>query len=167
MKIFKTIIEILIMIAIFVGGAFLAYKFTNKIHKEKLDTTYMWNVKYQNIKVTEGSKEGETKESKNGISISVTLKDPKEFYEVTFDVENYGSLDAYVNEVISKVNSTDNILTSSISYLDGKEIKKGDKLKSGEKKTIKIRIDYPKQKEKIYKELKLDIEFSIHFKADS
>lgn len=165
MKKILNIIVIVLIIAIVLVACIYLGKFINKIRHEKLDTSYMWNIRYQNMKIQDGSTNGKTKESKDGIEIEVSLKEPKEYYEATFEIDNYGSLDAYISKINKKITSTDDILTCNITYLDGKEIKKGDKIKSKSKKTIKIRIDYPKQKEKIYKELKLNVQFSLQFKA--
>ena len=117
------------------------------------------------MKIQDGSTNGNIKESKDGIELEVTLKEPKEYYEATFEIDNYGSLDSYISKINKTITSTDDILTCNITYLDGKEIKKGDKIPSKSKKTLKIRIDYPEQKEKIYKELKLNVQFSLQFKA--
>ncbi len=163
----RRIIELIIIILIFAGSTYGMYYFINMIEGEKLDTTYMWNIKEENIKVIEGSQKGELKETDKGIELSVTLLKPKQFYEVQYEIVNKGTLDAYVSKINNIVQSTDNILTCKTTYLDGKKIVKGDKLKSGEKKTIKIRIEYPEQKEKIYKKLKLLLRFSMEFKADS
>ena len=165
MKKIINIIVIILIIAIIIIACIFLGNLINKIKNEKLDTSYMWNVRYQNLQIQDGSRDGKTKESKDGIEIEVTLKEPKEYYEATFEIDNYGSLDAYISKINKTITSTDDILTCNITYLDGKEIKKGDKIKSNSKKTIKIRIDYPEQKEKIYKELKLNVQFSLQFKA--
>ncbi len=165
MKKILNIIVIVLIIAIVVIACIFLSKFINKIRNEKLDTSYMWNIRYQNIKIQDGSSDGKTKESKDGIELEVTLKEPKEYYEATFEIENYGSLDAYISKINQNISSTDEILSCKITYLDGKEIKKGDKIKSNSKQTVKIRIDYPEQEEKIYKELKLNVQFSLQFKA--
>ena len=59
------IIEISVIILLLFLSCFLLFKFVNKIHHEKIDTTYMWNIKYNNIKVAEGSKEGQIEEKDN------------------------------------------------------------------------------------------------------
>ena len=164
-KIIIKIIELCFIIACFIIGGIFLYKTTNKIKKEKMDTTYIWNINYTNIKVTEGSKETELKEENGSFKIDLTLEKPKEFYEVTMDIENKGTADAYINNITEKVESTDDILKRQITYLDGKEIKKGDELLSGEKVTIKIRIEYPETKKKIYKKLKLSLNYKIEYKA--
>ena len=159
------VIEITIIILLLFLSSFFLYQFVNKIHHEKVDTSYMWNIKYQNIKVTEGSKEGEVSEKEKGINLNVTLSQPKEFYEVTFDVVNKGTLKAYIDEITKEIDSTDDILKCQILYKDNGEIYKGDILLPGESKTIKIRIDYPKTKAKVYKELQLTLKFNLNFKV--
>ena len=56
------IIGIIVIVAIFTTSCFLLYKFVNKISHEEVDTSYMWNIKYLNMKVTEGSKKGKVME---------------------------------------------------------------------------------------------------------
>ena len=159
------IVEYFAIIILFFITCFLLYKFVNKIHHEKIDTTYMWNIKNENITVTEGSKEGQIKEKNNRLELEVTLTKPEEYYEITFDVVNKGSLIAYVNKITKDISSTDDILKCNISYLDGREIKKDDKLLPNKKETIKIRIEYPNTQAKIYKELQLNLQFKINYKA--
>ncbi len=159
------IIEISVIILLLFLSCFLLFKFVNKIHHEKIDTTYMWNIKYNNIKVAEGSKEGQIEEKDNKVNLNVTLTKPEEFYEVTFDVVNSGTLTAYISKITKEITSTDDILKCRITYLDNSEIKKGDKLLSNNKETIKIRIEYPDTKAKIYKELKLNLQLRITYKA--
>ena len=164
-KIIIKIIEILFIIACFITGGYYINKLTNKINKEKTDTTYIWNIYYHNIKVSEGSKEAKLEDKDGNISLELSLSKPKEFYEVVFDIDNKGTANAYISNIIKKIESTDDVLKCDITYLDGKEIKKGDKLFSKEKRTVKIRIEYPETKKKIYKELKLSLEFKIEYKA--
>ncbi len=164
-KIIIKIIELLFIIACFVVCGTFLYKTTNKIKKEKLDTTYIWNIDYSNIQVKEGSKETELKEENGTFQLDITLEKPKEFYEVTMDIENKGTADAYISDIKEKVESTDDVLKRQITYLDGTEIKKGDELLSGAKATIKIRIEYPETKKKIYKKLNLILEYKIEYKA--
>ena len=163
-KIIK-VIEIVVIILLLSLCCFLLYKFVNRIHNEKIDTTYMWNIKYDNMKVTEGSKEGQLDKKDNKINLNVTLTKPKEFYEVNFDIKNKGTLTAYINKINKKITSTDDILKCEITYLNNTEIKKGDKLLPNQKNTIKIRIEYPDTKTKIYQELQLNLDFKISYKA--
>ena len=124
MKKIINIIVIILIIAIIIIACIFLGNLINKIKNEKLDTSYMWNVRYQNLQIQDGSRDGKTKESKDGIEIEVTLKEPKEYYEATFEIDNYGSLDAYISKINKTITSTDDILTCNITYLDGKEIKK-------------------------------------------
>lgn len=159
------IIQYIEIIIITLITSLLLYRFVYKIHHEKVDTTYMWNINVKNIKVTEGSKNGEIIEKDNKLELKATLNQPKEFYEVTFDIVNEGTLSAYINKIYNQVDSTDNILKYYITYLDGREINKGDVLPPEKKKTIKIRIEYPEINSKIYKELQLNLQFKIFYKA--
>ena len=165
MKKYIKVIEIIIIVLLLSLSCFLLYKFVNKIHNEKIDTTYMWNIKYENMQVTEGSKEGKLEEKDNKINLNVTLSKPKEYYEVTFDIVNSGTLTAYINKITKEITSTDDILKCHITYLDNNEIKKGDKLFPNQKTTIKIRIEYPETENKIYQELQLNLNFKINYKA--
>ena len=62
-------------------------------------------------------------------------------------------------------NNPKKILTYTIKYLDNSEIKKGDILESNDKKTIIVRIDYPKQKNKVYDKLELNLSLELQYKA--
>ena len=159
------LLKIVLVIVLFIGCCYGLYKFVSRIHNEKVDTSYMWNIKRENIKITEGSKEGKLKDKEDGISLDVTLSKPKEYYEVTFDVVNKGTLTAFVSEITKEIVSTDDILKCQITYWDNSVIKKGDILSPSEKKTIKIRIEYPSTKTKIYKKLQLSLNFKIIYKA--
>lgn len=165
MKKILKIFEFLLLLALLSISIFLLVKFIIKINHEKIDTSYMWNIKYNNIGVTEGSKEGKIDQKDNSFSLDVTLANPKEYYEVTFDIENKGTLTAYISNIKKEISSTDDILKCNITYLDGTEIKRGDRIPSNDKNTIKIRIEYPETKEKIYKELKLNLQLKITYKA--
>ena len=57
----------------------------------------------------------------------------------------------------------DNILEYTVTYLNGLSIDEGDTLLSNETKTLKIRIEYPHQKSKIYKTLNLKLSLNIEY----
>ena len=100
---------------------------------------------------------------KSYTSDKIVSMNEEEFYEYTIDIKNEGNLDAQISEINQEIKSTKNILVAKINYDDGTEIKKGDVLKSGDKKTVKVSITYPKQKEKIYDELTLELSFSLKY----
>lgn len=154
--------NLLILTLLFVA-ILLLIKFVVKINNEKVNSSYLWNITFSNPQVKEGSQNGKITTDNETINFSVTLKNEGEFYEYTIDIHNKGSLDAEIAEITKKITSTKNILNANITYLDNSQINKGDVLKSGSKKTIKVSINYPKQKEKIYEELKLDLAFSIKY----
>ena len=78
---------------------------------------------------------------------------------------NKGTLKAYIADIVKEIVSTDDILKCQITYLDNSEIQKGDILPPNQTKTIKIRIEYPKTKTKIYKKLQLVLNFKLIYKA--
>ncbi len=133
------------------------------IQTETIEVKYLWNITNSEIKVTEGSVGGEVTNSNEGITLNVKLKNEEEFYEFTYDINNEGNLDALITKIDQNIESTNNILIAKITYLDGSEIKEGDIIKSKETKTIKVRIEYPKQESKIYDELTLKLSYKISF----
>lgn len=163
MKKVISILESLLIIVLLFITILLSIKFIVKIKHEQIDSTYLWNITFSNPKIKEGSQDGEIKTNDNELNFSVTLKNEEEFYEYTIDIKNEGNLDAQISEINQEIKSTKNILVAQINYDDGTEIKKGDVLKSGDKKTVKVSITYPKQKEKIYDELTLELSFSLKY----
>ena len=155
---------LIILIIILISGL-LAIKFIYNINHEKMDTTYMWNINYDNLKVTEGSKKGNISLENNTLNMSVILEKEKEFYEFTLDVKNEGTLDAELKNINLKIENPKKVLTHKITYQDNTEIKIGDILKSNDNTTIKVRIDYPKQKETIYEKLELKLSLEIEYTA--
>lgn len=152
----------IILITIFIF-TLLLISFVYKILHEPVDTTYMWNINITNLKVKEGSKKGTISLKDNKISLDLTLKEEKEFYEFSFDIENNGTLDAILDEYILDVDNKKNILTYDISYINNKPISKGDVLNNKSTQTIKVRIDYPKQEKKVYDELNIKIALSLKY----
>lgn len=152
-----------LILTVILISALLLVSFIYKILHEKVDTTYMWNINLTNLKIKEGSKEGNISLKDNKVVLDLTLKEEKEFYEFSFDIENTGTLDAILDEYNLSVDNQKNILTYNITYLDGSNISKGDILNNKSTKTIKIRIDYPKQEKKIYEELSIKISLSLKY----
>lgn len=154
---------ILILITMFV---LILSLFIIKIKNQKLDTSYMWNIKYSNLNVTDGSKEADLVLDDNELSLELTLENELEFYELTIDIENSGTLDAKISEINLNIENDKNIIKSSLTYDDNTEIKIGDEIKSNEKRTIKLRIEYPKQEEKIYEALTLKLSLNIKLSSN-
>lgn len=151
---------ILILIFIF---SLLLISFVHKVLHEEVDTSYIWNIKLTNLKVKEGSKKGDISLKDNKVELDLTLKDEKDFYEFSFDIENNGTLDAVLDEYIINVDNKKNILTYNISYINDKQILKGDVLNNKSTQTIKVRIDYPKQEKKVYDKLNIKISLMLKY----
>ena len=153
---------LLILTAIFICSLFLVM-FVYRITHEKVDTSYMWNIKLTNLKVKEGSEKADLSLKDNKVNLNLTLKEEKDFYEFYFDIENNGTLDALLKEMDFKVDNPKNIITYKISYLNDQPIKEGDILNNKSTQTIKVRIDYPEQEKKIYEELNIKISLSLKY----
>ena len=139
-------------------------KFIYAISHEKIDTTYMWNIEFNNIVINPLSSKGDIKLDNNKLLLDVTLNNENDFYEFTMDIFNRGSLDAKITD-INISSSNDNIFKYQLNYLDGNSLLKGDILKSLSKTTIKVRIWYPKLDKKIYESLHLDLSLNIKYEA--
>jgi len=153
---------LLILIVILLLGL-LTIKFIYHIRHEEVDTSYMWNINFTNLTVSEGSKKGTINLDNNSINLDVTLSKENEFYEFTIDINNTGSLDAEITKLLIDIDNPDNILEYTITYLNGLSIDEGDTLLSNETKTIKIRIEYPHQNSKIYNALNLKLSLNIEY----
>lgn len=157
------ILEGLLILVVILLLGLLTIKFIYHVKHEKVDTSYIWNINFTNLVVTEGSKEGKINLNNNSIDLDVTLSKEKEFYEFLIDVNNTGTLDAEITELEVNVENPDNILKYTVTYANGVSIDKGDKLASEETKTIKVRIEYPTQKSKVYKSLNLKLSLNIEY----
>ena len=163
MKKVLSFLENLLVISLLFVCILVFIKFVYGINHETIDTKYLWDITYSDIKVTDGSTGGEVNNDANNLNLSVTLKNEGEFYEFTYQINNNGNFKAQIAKINKIIDSKDNILTATITYVDGTEIKEGDIIESKESKVVKIRIDYPKQEQKIYDELTLNLSFLITF----
>lgn len=100
-----------------------------------------WAVYFDNIIEKESSVDGEVNlVNNNGISFSTNLEKPGDYYEFTVDVINNGSIDAMVDKFI--LSEVPDVINYTVTYDDGMEISKKDKLASEDKDTILVRIEY-------------------------
>ena len=152
-----------IILMIILISSLLLISFIYKILQQPVDTSYIWNINITNLKIKDGSKKGNIIVKDNKIELDLTLEKEKEYYEFTFDIENNGTLDALLKEYNLEVNNEKNILTYDICYLDNTKIKEGDILSNKSTKTIKVRIDYPKQEKKIYEKLNIKISLKLKY----
>lgn len=154
---------IMILIIVFIAFLLLSW-FIYKVNHEKIDTTYIWNVKFDNLNIKDGSK-GSVTYTNESLVVDVILKEFDEFMEFSIDVINYGSIDAILDSYELDVNNMREILKYSVTYLDGKEVKEGDIIGSNDKKTLVVKIFYPPQETKIYLALELKLSLNMHFIA--
>ena len=107
-----------------------------------------WSVYFDNIQVTPGSVEAEELEldtNKTTITYHVHLEKPGDYYEVSVDVVNDGTIDAMIESVTSTINGGTTIppyLKVSISYEDDVPIAKNHLLPAGKRETYKGIIAY-------------------------
>ena len=155
---------IIILTIIFIAGL-LPIKFNYTIRHEKLDTKYMWDISLTNIKIEEGSNPADITSQYNTLNLDVILKKEGDYFYLTFDIENNGSLDASLKAINYNVSNPSNLLTYSITYNDNEKINEGDILKSHTKKTVHIRAYYPPQEKKIYESLELKLSLVLNYIA--
>jgi hypothetical protein len=153
---------IIILIVILLAGL-ATIKFIYDIRHEKVDTSYMFNINFENLNVNENSKAGNISFDNNNLNLDVTLENPNDFYEFTLDINNKGTLDAKIANIDLKVDNPKEILKYRLTYLNDTNIEVGDILKSNEVKTIKIHIEYPETNTKIYDALTLKLNLLIEF----
>ena len=140
------ILEGLMILTIILIFSLLTINFIYTIRKQVFDSSYIWNINFSNLKVSEGSKEGNISLKDDCVSLQVELAEENEYYEFTLDVSNNGTLDAKVGDINLDVKNDRNILNYSLTYLDDKNIQKNDLLRSGETKTIRFITQFKKKK---------------------
>lgn len=157
------LIENIIIFLLLLISCLSFVKFIYQINHENIDTSYLWDITYQNFQTTAGSQTMTFDTQNDSLNFSVTLKNEEEFCEFTVDIVNNGALNAQITNIDREIISTNNILIANITYNDGTAIKENDVLKAQETKKIKIKISYPKQTEKIYDALQLTLKLKIKF----
>ena len=133
-------------ITLFIGIGFAVVSNTFNINGIANLTGYGWHVYFDNIQVSEKSVESNAPIIENGTTINyyVQLSKPGDFYEFTFEAINDGNDDAIVSLVDNtKLDERLNYVgTYSVTYLNGKEIKKYDLLLAKSSVTYKVRLEY-------------------------
>lgn len=159
------ILEGIIILIVIIISFFFLIKFIYTINHENLDTSYMWNINFANLKINDGSAEGDLNLIDNKINLDITLQKDSEYFSFTIDIVNDGSLDAQIESINLNVENPANILAYSITYSNQEPLNVGDILKSNSSKTILINISYPPQKNKIYDSLNLKLALDISYTA--
>lgn len=143
---FTIFIAALILVSI--AYAALAINLGININGIKPMDDLSWNIHFDNIKVKEGSIKpivGATiDETKTGINYVINLKQPGDYYEFTVDIENEGSMDAKIYDIISdELTATQKrYLEYKISYIDGTVPKKDEVLNDKTTKKLLVQIKF-------------------------
>lgn len=126
-----------------------------------------WSVVFRNINESNGSVEGTANViGSTGISFNADLDKPGDYYEFSVDVVNNGSIDAMVsNYSFEGTSDIEKIIKFDVSYIDGVEINKLDRLASLEEETLLIRMEYRKDVDPSDLNQE-DIEINVKFEMD-
>lgn len=160
----KITIVLLLFMLLYIGYAMLSQDLnvngTSKINNST------WDIHFDNIKVSGGSVQINEDDNDSAATInssdntiinySVTLNQPGDFYEFTVDAKNFGTIDGVVEKLKTTINinngtpidvtenpsSLPKYLLYSVTYANGDKILANQELKSEEKTTYKVRIEY-------------------------
>ena len=136
---------ILAIIFALIIGTTTVYAYNEDSLKIKSGDSSGLDVRYENIKILK-QKNSQIKftEEEYGINFSTFLKTPGDYVEFSFDIVNYNNTDIEIGEILKSNLSEQEqrYLKYVVSYIDDREIEKGQILKEKEKKTIKVRIEY-------------------------
>lgn len=116
-----------------------------------------WNIYFDNFQETPGSVVANPAPVIVGtntteLEYTVDFTKPGDFYEFTVDAVNGGSIDGMIDVVSNNAyNSTGtteitlpSYLKSSVTYIDGSEIKQNHLLSSGKSETFRVRVEFDK-----------------------
>lgn len=79
------------------------------------------------------------------ITFSLKLTTPGQFYEISTDVVNSGTIDAMLSTISNNLTTSQKkYLEYSVKYIDGASMNRKDYLKKGTKQRIKIKIYFKK-----------------------
>ena len=130
-----------------------------------------WDVHFKNMKVSEGSVNGTSSLVGNtGVLFNANLDKPGDYYEFSVDVINSGSIDAMVgNYSFGDISDIDHIVDFKVTYSDGVEINKLDRLTSSGEDKLLIRVEYRSDvsKEDLNTgDIEANFEFEINYVQD-
>lgn len=147
----KIVIGITLLIIVEISIFYTIVSTSLRINGNSAINKLNWDVHFDNIQIASGSVTATLAPSieKSGTELSydVDFYHPGEFYEFTVDIVNSGSLDAELSAdpIAGGVSQEQSSYISYIvMYSDGNSIKKNDLLNAGERKTLKVRVEYKK-----------------------
>lgn len=139
---------IIALILVSIAYAAIAINLGIEVNTFKEITDLNWNIEFANIKVREGSvapiQAATIEDSKTEISYSVNLKVPGDYYAFLVDIQNTGSVDAKIEEIINQgiTYSQESYLDYIVKYQDNNIPTTGDILKAGESRTLLIEVSF-------------------------
>ena len=142
--------KVIILLILFISIGF-AYLSTNLniigITNVKGNT---WDIHFENVQVlhsVEGNPTPTIDTAKTTVNYTANLNLPGDYFEFTVDVVNAGSLDAMIEDIVTKINDTDisnlpDYLDFFITYEDGTELENNQILETNKTETIKIKVEF-------------------------
>ena len=138
----KKIVFLVIGVILIIIGIIFAYKYIYVPNGQEFDIKYT-NLLRSNVK---GSvEESKVELTKHGLATRTTFTKSGDAVDYSFDVINDGTINAklFTNPIkLKKDMYFKKHIIYTIKYSDGNDVKKGDELKTGETKTIKVHIEY-------------------------
>lgn len=148
----KNYLSLILIMTLFITIGFAALRTNLQINGTANFKGNSWDIHFENIQIKEGSVTATTVPTSNNtttteITYEIDLEQPGDFYEFTVDVVNKGSIDAMVETTPTLTLSDptlNNVVLSSITYVDGTAINQYDLLSENSSITYKVRVEYKK-----------------------
>lgn len=106
----------------------------------------VFNIIFDNLKVDSSNNSTDVPKlvSRQSLRFDITLKEPGDVYSFTIDIKNNGKYNVKIDKFLTTILSTEQekYMTYTMTYEDGTEIQKNDKLKSGDTVTLKFTAIY-------------------------
>lgn len=143
-------LSILLLIVLLVGitVGFSVLSSTLNINGTSTIKVPGWDVHFANVNVASGSVNATNPPSitsgELAINYSVALENPGDYYEFTVDVVNNGTMDAMLNAAptLTGVSASQDVYFNyTLTYANGNQVNQGDYIASGNKRTIKVRVE--------------------------
>lgn len=144
----KFYFTILFSIAVLIGVGYAFLNNTLNVFGNVGFTGNKWDVHFENLVVQDGSVTNSSSATidtnKTTVHFTSALAKPGDYFEFYVDVVNVGNIDAKLNSVVNLGLSDEQkkYLSYTVLYSDDTPIVNGDVIKSGEKDTVKVKIQY-------------------------
>ena len=135
-----------LLISISIGYSFLTS--TLSINGNITVSKNSWDVHFENIVINESSSYPDVvpvlSDNNTNLLLSISLREPGDFYEFSVDIVNTGSIDAMLSDIVktSLTEEQKKFLSYSVTYIDGGEFKNNDLLSANSRDTIRVNLNY-------------------------